>query len=338
MIDKNMHKRLMWIDIGKAIAIQAVVLDHLLWTHINEYSRLLWIHTYFSVICFIFLAGVTASFSIDKKGHGTFFSVATSFWHNKLALIAYYIIATVIWIGILMPSEFWTLSVFIQKFMYFDVLQPYYFLFILFQLYALAPFLYALIHRMPNAIWKIFVAVLVYWIGTKAGLLSLLPHYGPPLYMFLGGPHLGIFTFGMVYISLEDRYKTLAQVVAIPLFIYCEWLICTNDGNGISSLPTVFHTSWVISGVLILHLTIDRTKHYFARFYALLSLIGKASVTIFLWHFQFVLWFMRTEKFNGVFILLPFLSIIGGLTLVHHIGIKLFPKYRTYGTSSTISQ
>jgi hypothetical protein len=132
-----------WIDILKGIAIIAVVVDHAIGLNVQFYVSYIEKPLFFSITWFIFLTAVNSNYSIQKIT-ASFLHRTLIFWRKKLNLILAYIIASIL-ILIINDQQIPSLSLIVNTLFLFNAELPYYYFFILFQLYFIFPFVWLII-------------------------------------------------------------------------------------------------------------------------------------------------------------------------------------------------
>ncbi len=198
-----MMNRELYIDMAKAVAILAVLVNHtngLLYT--NQNIALL---SYFNVSLFIILLGITTFFSFS---HTT--SIRGSIATKCKRIIASYVVASIIYF--IVVAHCFDLERIINELVHFSVSIPLYYVLLYLQLIIIAPILFKMISS-PNTtvlleiVCGIIVVFLSYLTTNYSNILSV---YGGGGKLF-GATYLILFYFGMVFAKYSYSFQVFLQ-------------------------------------------------------------------------------------------------------------------------------
>lgn len=159
----------MWIDAVKAVAIIAVIVDHLVGVVYS--SRAIQVCSFFSVTVFVFCGGITSFYS--NKRH-EYEKLITVLYKKFQGIMIPYIFATIIY-QVCMDSGL-AIKQYIKYLIHFNASPPFYFIAFYVQLVLISPFIY-------RAVNKVNISLLI--------ILSLIVSY-----------LINLFSFGIIMLSL----------------------------------------------------------------------------------------------------------------------------------------
>lgn len=274
---------LRWLDALKGIAVLAVVLDHAF--IVDDY--LLWKHLYFSVSWFIFLAGVSNTYSGRRRGFDLR-QDTIRLWKRRLAtLLGPYLLASAV-TYVALDFRRTSLQSFLRQLVLFHTLPPDYFIALLLQLLVLFPILFVLLYR---AGWKgrLAVAVTIVPVAAVLSRQVTFPWVLGAHYLF-GASFLYLFVLGMLLepALTSGRIHPLVWLgLSLPLFVWAEGVNVATNGAVMTHPP---------SNVLVIYAVgLIGTCYAACRLFGqsapvrLLALLGRRSLDIFLYHYLFIL-------------------------------------------------
>lgn len=282
-----MREHLKWIDVAKATAIFAVILDHtfgLVYT--NELFHL---HTVFSVTLFVFLGGITAGISISNQK-----SIDRSYVIKKvLNLIAPYILIT--FVAVVYYNN-WILDIhtFFTALLSFTALPPLYFVLFYAQLIICSPFLYRVISKCNKNIRKeglaLFVIYLLSWWLTHKTLISNIYGGGGRL---LGGSYLFVYFLGMLFQRHMDslknkRLNTIAFAGTILLLAVMEVTFVNKIWANPPTKYTILYSLCIFMLIFTISNIVTVKSRILTALIDVIAYIGKNTLYIFMYHWLFL--------------------------------------------------
>lgn len=327
-----------WLDALKGLAILAVVFDHAF--IVDDY--LLWKHSYFAVSWFIFLAGVSNTISARRRDYRP--PVGTlSIWKRRLrTIMGPYLWASVLAYAVLNTGHLSVLA-FLHEVILFHALPQLYFVALLLQLLAAFPLLYWALYR---AGWWGRVAALGGTVLTGAVLSHVIvfpwvlgAHY------FLGASFLYLFVLGMLAGPLMVRERAsswLWLLVCLPLLYWGEGVVDRTNGTVMTHPPSNVLVVYAVALLGLCYVILRRFPS--AAPTRFLSYCGRHSLDIFLYHYLFLIPFLRFryQAWTGrlgfvqgqvVLVLVSMPLAIGASLLVARFSNRLGRQLLRYGTS-----
>jgi peptidoglycan/LPS O-acetylase OafA/YrhL len=272
-----------WLDALKGIAILAVVSDHAF----IVYAYLIWKHLYFAVSWFIFLAGVSNTFSARRRR----FELkrdTPAFWRRRAeSLLPPYLGASAFAFVTVYAGRA-PLAVFLRELAGFHTLPPLYFIPLLLQFLLVFPILFTLLYR-SGWMGKLLVAALTV---PVAAVLADRITFGWPLgaHYLLGASFLYLFLLGM---ALEPLL-TSGRIAPFPLllgslavFAWAERMNINTGGLLMTHPPSNLLVVYAVS-LLGVGYTLCRRFPGFPVVRAA-AWLGRRSLQIFLYHYPFLL-------------------------------------------------
>ena|GEM_PF-512214 len=318
--DKMTVIKKQWIDVIKAVAIIAVVIDHsyrLLYD--NSYIQQC---SFFSVTVFIFLSGITSFYSISRRGND--FGLKETFRRIKPILIPY-IFATAIYL--ICANNFFDFKTFWNSVINFNASPPFYFVLFYIQLVIISPLLYHLINRFEINVRRarnlicanvLLLAVVIFAAFLSVNYTFVLNVHGGGKFLF-GGTYLIIYYLGMLFGKYEFVFDKMSKHIRVAFMIISGMVLTLfllfylNNSFKIDSYvpfgsgfnpPSVTLFTYSILIFLFLYSMITLTEQYRIpnKIGNYVSIIGKNSLYIFLYHLL-ILQIMRQYIIENVLLL-----------------------------------
>lgn len=181
-----------WINVGKGIAIIAVLVNHTYGILYHNYNICL--GSYFSVSLFIFLAGITNFLSSKRHSDDTILMLTK---YRVKRIIMPYVAASFIYYALI--ADYFSVREYLSYLLHFNASDPLYFVALYLQLLLVAPFLAGAIKKIVNYkrpwIWYtvIFMLLLAFsaWSNQYTNILDIRLGGGK----LLGGTYLCLFYF-----------------------------------------------------------------------------------------------------------------------------------------------
>jgi len=275
-------KRIIWLDVLKAIAIFAVCLDHgsviLSMFLPNQGLDIVWRHTYFSVPWFLLIMGMTTSLSMDPNA--AIWRNALNFYKKRINYIGIYVIASTI-------GYFWSsfptysLGNLLWNILTFNALSPFYFFLIMFECFLVAPFFYAFFKKSTLFIFGL-MTVIMYLFLFQMDMIQIPPIFTSAWRAPFGGMFLIFFWIGMGYDKFKDELKQHEFLLATTIFLITEYWIVKTQGAQITVPITIQRIAWTVSGLFVFKNIIERIP--FEKIFAPLVFIGRRTLPIFIYH------------------------------------------------------
>lgn len=281
--------RFKWIDTLRGIAIIAVVLDHVLYTFPQSFNLIISRHTYFAVTWFIFLSGASNCYSF-MRGNSGFPPSAMKFYVKRIkSLILPYAAISVLYYFL----TFKRLDLFdlIGQLVNFKVEPLFYFVRVLAELYLFFPFLFIIVSK-RNLILNLIFSVLICLLSFVFFPLVWPPWFYQTGKSLISTAYLLPFFLGMVFVSKAGKISLFIRLFMISFFIFMESYLFISDGKFIGSIPNFHQTVWGLSLLFAVYAfgllvpAVSLTK--------ILAYLGKHSMSIFFFHFLFLLIMQRT--------------------------------------------
>lgn len=298
--------RIDWIDALRGIAIIAVAVDHALYVFPVFDPGLVKIHTYFSIPWFIFLSGYTNALSAAHRPSWDLKRI-TLYLARRLRILIPYVLASAICYLILWYPRY-SLREFASGVLNFRIQGSYYFINLILQLSLVFPLLYRILKRLHGPlVWVAFAVI--------AEVSHLLMRVNPvwpftPAGRYFGGVYLLIFSLGILA-ALKGLPRRPAAFLFFGIaFAAYEYLVLTTRGSFVWLVPNLQLTSWSLS-LLVLSYGLTGILRYVPPVGALLIILGRHSLTIYLYHFM-ILYLARRLGAYGLpdFLLLATLAIM----------------------------
>lgn len=299
VINKNIkeekNNREMWIDIIKAISIIAVILNHvifnLIYTLNIEFSFINVNYTILSVTTFIIMAGYTCCISLSKYEDINY----NEYRRKRLyGIIIPYIIASIIYVVFEYGSL--NINVLLTNLLYFTANGPFYYVLIFIELVLVSPYIYNIFNKSKNkiVIQLIVLALMLCISYVFLNFTSVTNVYSGAKYLF-GATYFFAFGIGFfIYFNLElmKKLKYLicsASLVGLSIFIYMRLIdkVWSNPPNKLAIIYSVLALGFIFSTYQILNRFIKNYDKFFLN--KLLSIIGRYSLNIFLYHYLIIL-------------------------------------------------
>ena len=307
--------RELWIDVARGIAIFAVILDHVTFIRQQFLGDLIYAHTAFSVPWFIFLAGITSLLSTTRVSSVLSKPVYLTYWKKKLPLVGMYLVASVfstLWYGppISLPNLFWSILL-------FGVSPPYYFFFILFQLYLLFPLFSEILKRIGNVKQFFFIFIIICLVGWYFSLVMNYPWFFPPWKMPFGGTYAPLFFLGMAYARWKKQIHPFIRIPAISIFLSFEAMLIVMRGLYFARTPIITLFGWSLGFLFIIKMVIEALPN-FSMIWRTLAFFGKHSLPIFLFHYITVQNFASYLPGNWIYFIFLLLLAAGVPLLIEY--------------------
>jgi peptidoglycan/LPS O-acetylase OafA/YrhL len=327
------RQELPWLNALKGIAILAVVLDHAFL--VDNY--LLWKHLYFSVSWFIFLAGVSNTYSTLSRGFRL--ADALALWRRRLATIlpAYLCASALAFLFLDLGRQ--NLGASLHDFLLFHSLPPLYFIALLLQLLLAFPLLFLLWFRWG---WpgKIVLAAALPVVAAVLAQRITFPWVLGAHYL-LGASFLYLFALGMVLtpVLVSRRPRPLIWLCAsLPLFVFAEYKNVLTGGLLMTHPPSnllCLYSLGLIGCAYALCTWLPSS-----RLVQSLAWLGQRSLEIFVFHYLFlapfltlrhVQWTARLSlEWNQLALMVAAVPFaIAGSLLTRRVTVRLTSAIRT---------
>lgn len=214
-------KEYKWINIAKALAIFAVVVDHAVgYLYTDPVIQRL---SFFSVSLFLMISGMTSYFANIKYGcDGPWYHVW--FRSSKKLLIAYLVSTAIIQIY---QTHYFDLTVYLQHIIKFDIAPPYYFVPIYFQLMLVNSVLFRYLETPVSE--KLYI----YRIAVMGVVITAISYFCleytntfPSLnvsenYNILGGSYLLVYYIGMLLAKHKviEKIGVIKNRIVLPILV-----------------------------------------------------------------------------------------------------------------------
>lgn len=297
MVEISKPKNYLWLDLLKGIAMIAVVVDHLFYYYQNLTVQY---HTGFHVSLFILIAGFTSALSIQNRGG------VVNFLYLLKRISKIFIPYLVVTLVYCLYYGYFNLSIIFQKIITFSVAGPLYFVFFYVQLIAISYFIYKLINHHQSPLFDILLIIVFYLFAfflNKDKIIS--SFYGGSGVLF-GGSFFFLFTLGFFLKKYETFFSQKRTNIFI-LFGSIVFLLVFEIFNLIPNTWSNPANNWLIIYTLIIFsLIFSLFQLFLNRFSSVLlplTIIGKNSLSVFLYHTLFINLFAKI--FDNYFLLLP---------------------------------
>lgn len=262
--------RLPQIDFVKGIAIFSVIVIHAIYLFIefNKPQDLLLLNTArnllrYSVGIFIISSGALGSSGLDMQ-------------KIKRIFIPYVLVCILIGLAKQLDAQVVVLGI-----VRGDMLLPFYFIPVLFQLYVIFPIAKKLSNKRYFLLGS-FLFSLIFYLNPRATELFGIPTFGPYFYLFALGIAKNGFFIG------KDKLGTMPLSVVVCVFAVSAFML-----TGYYSNYTYFYSPAVFV------LLVSAWKHSFVGRNFFVQL-GKVSLWVYLIHFLIEEWLYFSFKFNAL--------------------------------------
>lgn len=288
-----MKKRIYWIDFAKFIAIIAVMIDHtkgILYTN----SKIVYF-SYYSVSLFILLMGVTSYWSYCNYKGSVIKKVGNGCWK----IIRPYLVATFIY-SIFIDHQF-HFATYLNRIIYFNASEPFYYVLLYIQLLVLVPVLYSVLKYadkfnhgiIVEVVGLVIVLVISSWTTNYSNVLNV---YGGGGLLF-GGTYLILLYLGMLFGKHYEKKSINKIVLVIALFLSIAMTVlwwnfisvnqCKIDayipfGGGVNppSISLGLYAIFMASVIYLLEMVLCfRTQ--LIKIFEIISVLGKHTLYIF---------------------------------------------------------
>lgn len=285
-MDKIMKKRVNWIDLFKAFAIIAVIIDSTYYYDLFK-NPIIQYFSSFSVTLFIFMAGITSALSISKRKNID----AKYFYSRLLTILIPYTIATLIYHLINHNGSF-SLPIFFTSLITFSASPQFYFVVFYIQLVLVSGILYSLLNHRPG--WfQVLILILIgfctIYLNNNTMLLDI---YGGGAKL-LGGSYFFVFAMGMAFILNIDylnQNKSLIWMFVLSSLLFVGFLQSKYYMVMFSNPPNVYLIlfSFSLFGIICPIYRIVERFTFIQKIEIPILLIGRYSLYIFLYHLLFL--------------------------------------------------
>jgi len=298
-------KNYLWLDLLKGIAMIAVVIDHLYSYYQNSSIQY---HTGFHVSLFILIAGFTSAISIQNRGGVVNFSYI---FKRILKIFIPYLIATLIYC--LFYRYFNLLTIF-QKIITFSVAGPLYFVFFYIQLIAISCFIYRLVNHNKSNFFDIPLIIIFFLLSFLLNKFKIINSFYGGSGVLFGGSFLFLYVLGFFLKKYENFfYQKITNIILLIFSIF--YLYIFESYNLVSKSWSNPANNWLIIYTLIVFFLIfslfQLLLHRFPKILLPITIIGKNSLPIFLYHtliiniFSIILLFTKSYLlFTTIYLLL----------------------------------
>jgi fucose 4-O-acetylase-like acetyltransferase len=331
-----------WIDIGKCIAILAVIVDHcfgFLYHHpaIAHFS-------YFSVTLFVFMGGVTSYYS--NRRHRAERGPRETLRRVNTLLIPY-AVATAVCL-VLATGSLWVPE-YLRALVAFSASPPLYFVLFYVQLTIVSPWLFDLIRLSASRRYPVlaYTAVgvalaLVGWLLTRYTFVAEVHGGGR---VILGGTYLLFYYLGMLMGSFDPRIRSLAgagagAVVSLAAVGAWFWWVVRKGfaldtfipvGGGLNPPGITLGVFAILLGAFIFCITTVIERIQFAPLTALARFAarigGGYSLYIFLYHFSVLqLVYDPIARLGNIW--LTRVVVVAAMVFVPVIGARIYAELR----------
>lgn len=311
MAEISKPKNYLWLDLLKGFAMIAVVIDHLY----SYYQNLnIQHHTGFHVSLFIMVAGFTSAISIQNRGGVVNFSYILK---RILKIFVPYLVATLVYC---IYFQYFDLVTIFKKIYTFSVAGPLYFVFFYIQLVAISSFIYKLVNHQKSKFFDVPLIIVFFLLGLLFNKYKIIDSFYGGSGVLFGGSFFFLFTLGFFIKKYEKIFENknfnitllISSIILLTIyeifgFVSKSW---SNPANG-----------WLIGYTLIIFSFIQSTYQLFLtrfnKFLTPITIIGKNSLYIFLYHTLIINIFSKILLFANYYLLLIFLSIYLPILIPH---------------------
>ena len=292
-----------WINIGKLIAIIAVIMDHMYMTLYT--SNTVQMSFYYSVSVFVILSGITSYYSnerhLENRGlKETARKIGNVFIPYMVAVAVY----------LVLYDHFLDLKVYIKFLFSFNLSGPFYFVTFFVQLIIISPLLFDSIRfakntRIKYLLYALFLVFCIFIAILSMNYTYMFNVHGGGKYLF-GGTYLILYYIGMLLagtaLTLKTNKKVLlyTSIVSIIAVLSCLFFIIKDRFSIDEGLPfgTTFNPpnmSLIILSILIVifvYCFINYLETFDSKIINtiinFLSRLGSYAYYIFLYHLAIV--------------------------------------------------
>lgn len=292
------EKRTKWIDFAKALAIIAVLFDHM-----NGYIGMPnWIvaGSYFDVSLFIFLMGITGYWSFCQESQP-----GKKVVKKCLKIFEAYFVASLVY-SIAANGQF-DFESFIISLIHFNAEGPLYYILLYISLIVFSPLIVAILKK-NNKIYDTLglAAVMVFSIWTT-NYTNILSVYGGGGRLF-GGSYLILLYLGMLFGKYYKQIKPdtikliIGLCISFCLTIICWSFICKNrflidskfpfclwgDGFYTPNVTLISYALLMAASAFFLGSLLEKRESLFlTKIYGVLASLGRHTLYIYLYHILF---------------------------------------------------
>lgn len=278
-------QRYEWVDIMKAVAILAVILNHTVGLIFE--SQLILLHTGFSVTLFIFLSGITSSISISNKEEVNL----KYLWNRLKSPVASYIVASFVY-HVFVSNYRFDFIPFINQILTFSASPPFYFFAFYFQLVLCSTILYKIINYKKSFLYHVAILIIILIVSNYLTTHTLIGNIMGGGGNLLGGTYLFVYSLGItlhIYLHKLTGYRTnlwglLLFAAFLALFEYKDYiqLIWSNPPNKY----LLVYTLLVFGLIFSMYQVMSRFKSL--TLLKIISYVGSYSLFIFMYHTLFI--------------------------------------------------
>lgn len=304
IIDKSVKSpSYLWLDLLKGIAMIAVVIDHLYAYYQNLSIQY---HTGFHVSLFILISGITSAISIQNRGGVVNFAYVTK---RISKIFIPYLVATLVYCLYYQYFDFLTI---LRKIYTFSVAGPLYFVFFYIQLITISYFIYKLINHTKSKLFDIPLIIIFYLLAILFNQNKIIDTFYGGSGVLFGGSFFFLYTLGFFIkkyekiISLKKFNILLLISSLIILSIYEIFGLVSQSWSNPANNWLIGYTLIVFSAVLSFY---QLFLSQIPKFLTPITIIGKNSLYVFLYHTLVINIFSKIRIFNKYYLLLIFLSI-----------------------------
>lgn len=311
MSEKKSH--LKWIDAAKGVAILAVIVDHS--TGVLFSNRIISLSSYFSVTVFVFLAGITSFYSSERHSAE---SIRRELLRKVKGIVIPYSVATCIYQ--LVRNGRFDLVEYINHLLHFDIVAPFYFVVFFLQLLIISPYIYKMIMykkgKMCHCIILFFAIIMSIFCIRYTFILDV---YGGGKYLF-GGSYLIVYLlgemfafYGFPFVKKKNIFKVVISLVAMCVCLLwfakfefsLDYWLKEPFGTGLNppGITLMIYSGCIITLLYYTFAYIEFCKVELVQIiYKSLSLIGRYSLYVFLYHRLVLDYFLSDIHINNIWL------------------------------------
>ena len=222
-MNSTLAKPLLWVNVGKVVAMLAVIVNHTHFCKVHDVpiyeSDFVAYSSFFSVTVFIFLSGVTAYLSAQRKG---FQNNLKRVYSNVKKIVIPYLFAAVFY-ALYNERDIGFLG-FLHKLIIFTVSGHFYFVAVILSLIVAAPILCWLQNMLVTKLKRrgrqitVLVVFLIFTLGFTLSKFIIFPECGLAAKYLFGGTYLPVYFSGIVFAANAQRIQALFSSFAIKIF------------------------------------------------------------------------------------------------------------------------
>lgn len=290
-VSSNEKKQISWIDGAKAIAIIAVIVNHL---DGILYSGKGVVLTYYSVSLFIFLSGITSYISDEQKNESWW----QTFIRSSKKIFSQYLIAT--FVVLIVKEHSFDFELYLHHVRNFDISPPYYFVLLYLQLMLCNRVIYNVLtwstrhERLKDCIVFLLMAIVALLSVRRSSIFNAFGGAG----MLFGGTYLVLYYTGMLIQKYDILNTTEAPSgkrrvvligVVLCLGIFAWRQSYTQEGilrlwSGINP-PGILIMCYALSVLLLCQALFSGSRNkLYGGVVRMLCYVGNHSLWIFLYH------------------------------------------------------